>query len=206
MNVPFEMDRRALLGRILLLAGAATLPAGCIDLGKDSGGSNFKFDTAQTAGLSAIADTLIPKGTTFGALDVGVPKQFEGLMRDWASQETRDMMVATLASIEKAAKDAKGKDFAGLTPAERVEVLTPIDAAALKPAAPKPGEKKLPLFTGPTYSEPGYAKLRQLIIYLFYYSEPAQTKIFDYVHNPGRWDPSIPVTPETRQSGGLGMI
>ena len=206
MNVPFEMDRRALLGRILLLAGVATIPAGCKGLTGGASGSNFAFDKTQSATLSAFADTLIPKGNSFGALDVGVPKMFEGLMRDWASQETREKIVAALAEIDKAAKDGKGKDLAALTPAERVEVLTPIDTAGLKNVPPPPGVKATPPFSGPFYANAGYAKLRQLIIYLFYYSERAETQIFDYVHNPGRWDPSIPVTPETRQSGGLGMM
>ena len=206
MNVPFEMDRRNLLGRIALLIGVTALPSGCLQADSGPSGSNFAFDKTQAATLAAFADTMIPKGKTIGALDVGVPKLFEGLMRNWASEETRGKIVDALARIDKAAKDAKGKGFAELDPAARGEVLTPIDAAGLKPAPAKPGEKKNPVFAGPSFTDAGYAKLRQLVIYLFYYSEPALTQELEYVHNPGRWDASVPVTKDTRQTGGLGMF
>ena len=37
-------------------------------------------------------------------------------------------------------------------------------------------------------------------------SEPGMTQELAYEHAPGAWQPSIPVTPETRPAGGLGPI
>ena len=38
---------------------------------------------------------------------------------------------------------------------------------------------------------------------LYYQSEVALTTELTYEHAPGKWQPSIPLTPETRQTGGL---
>ena len=59
---------------------------------------------------------------------------------------------------------------------------------------------------GAAVSDPAYAKLKELIVVLYYYSEPALTQELRYEHAPGQWQPSIPVTPQTRPWGGAGGI
>lgn len=203
MNRPFEMDRRALIQRVLLLAGAAVIPAGCRDLSAGPG-SDFRFETEQFAALSAIADTIVPKGDTVGALDADVPKQFENLMRDWASGETRQKLIGAIDKIDKLAATKSDSKFAALDSDARLELLRSHDAAALKTVQlSKEEQEARSIVDGPAYADPDYAKLRELIILLFYYSEPALTQELTYEHTPGRWDPSVPITPETRPSGGL---
>lgn len=201
------MDRRALLQRILLLAGTTAIPIGCT-APAESGTANFRFETAQFAALSAIADTLIPKGKTVGALDVGVPEKFEALMREWASHKWRDEIVSAIEVVDSLANKHEGRDFGALDAATRLALLTPMDAAALKKVERREadGEVGLELMMAPAYADPGYAKMRELIILLFYYSEPALMQELTYVHSPGRWDPSVPITPETRQTGGMGLF
>ena len=207
MNRPFEMDRRALVQRILLLAGAAVIPIGCDGLSASPGGNDFSFKADQFAALSAIADTIVPKGASVGALDAEVPKKFEDLMRDWASEETRGKLIGAIDGIDKAATTSSGRRFADLGPDARLELLNAHDAAALKTRTlSKEEQEARSIMDGPAYVDPGYAKLRELIILLFYYSEPALTQELTYVHTPGRWDPSVPITPETRPSGGLGLF
>lgn len=201
----FDMDRRGLLGRLLLLAGATTIPPGCA-LADNHNGSDFRFNAGQLASVTALADTMIPRGDSVGALDAKVPEKLEQLLRNWASDGTRDKLLDAIARIEKAARDGKGKDFAALSNEDRIAVLAPIDTAGLKNVPPPPGVKATPPFTGPFFADEGYAKLRKMIVFLFYYSQEALTKELPYTHNPGRWDPSVPVTPETRNEGGLGMF
>ena len=62
------------------------------------------------------------------------------------------------------------------------------------------------MMAGPAVANPAYAKLRELVILLFFYSEEALTSVLTYEHSPGDWTPSIKVTPETRNTGGLGMF
>jgi hypothetical protein len=55
-------------------------------------------------------------------------------------------------------------------------------------------------------ADPDYANLKELILVLFYLSEQALTHDLAWEHDPGSWDPSIPVTPQTRPWGGAGLI
>lgn len=206
MNGAYEMNRRGLLQSIAMLAGAAVIPAGCTDFGGGTP-SNFKFSAEQFASLSAIADTIIPKGDTVGALDVEVPKLFENLMRNWASEERREEILAGLARVDEAANKANGKLFAALDTAARLEMLKAHDVEAMKPGPEKwSGSGGLSLMMGPPATDEGYAKMRELIIKLFYYSEPALTQELSYEHDPGGYKSSVPVTPETRPGGGLSPI
>ena len=52
----------------------------------------------------------------------------------------------------------------------------------------------------------GYARLKGLIITLYYLSEIGSTVELTYTHAPGRWEPSIPVSPETRAHGGTAFM
>ena len=52
--------------------------------------------------------------------------------------------------------------------------------------------------------DPGYGKLKSLLVTLYYTSEAALTDEIPYNHNPGQFQPSIPVTEKTRPvSGGM---
>jgi gluconate 2-dehydrogenase gamma chain len=157
--------------------------------------------------LSAVADTIVPQTDTPGALAAKVPAKFDSLLVNWASPQRRTELVGALAAIEAASMAQEKTGFAALTPEKRLALLTAHDAAALKivPDTRKLGGM-LAMMAGPSYADPAYAKLRELIVLLYYYSEEALTTELPYEHAPGGWTPSIKVTPETRNPGGLGMF
>lgn len=226
MPVSLSMDRRALLQRILLLAGATVVPAEALAAAAKP--SARLLDPARYSLLTAVADTIVPKTETAGALDVEVPAQVDALLRNWAAPARRAELIAALDAIDAGARQAKGKPFTALTPAERHEFLSAHDAAALRPprpeaaadpmakaptvADPKTGKLKqsppqsLTARYGPRVADPGYAKLKELIVVLYYFSEPALTQELVYEHAPGPWRPSLPVTPETRAAGGAAFM
>jgi hypothetical protein len=221
------LDRRALLQRVLLLAGAAVLPGGAEALAAATQTGPHLLAAPRYALLTAVADTIVPKTDTVGAVEVGVPQHVDALLRNWAAPGTRDALVGALDAIDASAQRSNGKGFAALTPEERHAVLTAHDAAALKPpvagqaanplarapavADPKTGKLKQEVpqsltSMGPPVVDPAYAKLKELIVVLYYYSEPALTQELPYEHSPGEWIPSVPVTPDTRPSGGAAFI
>lgn len=205
MTDAFSMDRRALMGRIAMLVGATALPAEAFAVtGK---AAKKKFLTApQFATLSAIADTVIPATDTPGAVGVGVPRQIDGMLVNWASPATRTRVSGVIAEIDKLALDADGKGFAALAPARRKELLLPYDKAALKPG-PKPKEKLnalMAMMAGPPVMNPAWVTLKDLVISLYYSSEVAMTKEIIYEHVPGKWVPSLKITPETRPFASSG--
>ncbi len=202
--IEFEnMDRRSLMQRIALLLGAASVPtlSGC-KAAMDGPGA---LDDRQLKLLTAIADTIIPETDTPGAVAAGVPKIISGMLRDWASSDRRKEMVAAITEIGKLGGE---KGFAALDPAARKKVLLAYDAAAVKPD-PNPKKKASGLAAmmgGAAAMNPGYLKIKELVIALFYSSEIASSKELTYEHNPGKFVASTKVTPETRPYAGVGGL
>ena len=79
-------------------------------------------------------------------------------------------------------KASTGSSFVTLPPERRLAVLSRIDTAS--------------------YTDHGYARLRDLIVSLYYLSEVGSTVELRYEHAPGAWEPSLRVTADTRNYGG----
>ena len=200
-----HMDRRTLIERAAWLLGAAAVPGEALARAAPHA-RNFLTPARMTL-LSAVADTIIPQTDTPGALGAHVPAKFDSLLINWASAERRVELVGALAKINDAAMAQEKTGFAALSPDKRKALLTPYDAAALKAVPDTRGLKGMAaMMAGPAVADPGYAKLRELIILLYYYSEEALTTELVYEHSPGGWTPSVKVTPETRNTGGLGQF
>lgn len=191
------MDRRALMRNIGLLLGATAFSglAGCQAALEGKGA----LDEARLKLLTAIADTMIPVTDTPGAVAAKVPQLISGLMRDWASKETHAELTGAIDAIGKLAGE---RDFAALKLEERTALLKPHDAAAVQPGKGKPKS----FFAGPPKADPAYVRLKGLIIALYYNSEIAMTQEIVYEHVPGKFVPSIEITPTTRPFAGVGGI
>lgn len=208
MSDMMSIDRRAMLAQLALLLGAASLPAEALAARAPRAARARRFlDAGRTRLLSAVADTMIPQTDTPGALAAKVPAKFDALLATWASPARRIELVAALARIDAAALASEKTGFVALSPARRSAVLTAHDLAALKVV---PRTEKLTgmaaMMAGPAVADAGYGKLRELIIMLYFYSEEALTSVLTYEHTPGGWTPSVKVTPQTRNTGGLGMF
>ncbi|MCE7795996.1 gluconate 2-dehydrogenase subunit 3 family protein [Sphingobium sufflavum] len=205
MSELLHLDRRSLLSQALLLVGAtATAGLSGSALAKVAAGPKRFLDAPNFTVLSAVADTIVPRTKTAGAVDAGVPATFDALLLNWASPATRTLLKGALLDIDQQARTQQGKGFAALSPEARLAFLTPYDAAASK-VVPVTGATKnalSALMSGPPTANPSYSKLKQLLVTLYYLSEPALTQELSYEHAPGEWKPSIPVTPDTRPAAG----
>lgn len=177
-----EIGRRHLLQSVLALAGVASAtPA----LAKALFEGPASLSAGSQALLTAVADTLIPETDTPGAARAGVPAQFDKLLANWASAKRREELLAALDAIDGRARQANGLSFAVSSGPQRLEVLSAHDKASA--------------------ADPGYARLKSLLVTLYYLSEVGATVELRYEHAPGAWEPSIPVTAETRNYGGPGV-
>jgi gluconate 2-dehydrogenase gamma chain len=218
------VDRRSLLQRALFLVGGALAPGVSLPaLAAGTDAAARLLDARRFELLSAVAETMVPRTDTPGAIEAGVPARFDGLLRNWASPERRRELIDALDAIDGKARQAEQSGFAKLTPGKRQALLAAHDASALKapPAAP-PEAGPLPsvadpmageapkltnaLMAGGPVTDPAYAKLKELIVVLYYYSETALTHELPYDHTPGEWVPSMPIGPTTRSSGGASLF
>lgn len=202
-----DMDRRSLLAQMAALVGATA--AGGLSpsaLAKATAGTKRYLDAPSYALLQSVADTMVPRTDTPGAIDAKVPATIDALLVNWASGERRYALTQALLAIDARARTETGKGFAAIDADARTTLLTVHDAAALKVVPGKVvGSGMAAMRAGPPVVDPAYAKLKELIVLAYYLSEPALTQELTYVHAPGEWKPSIPVTPDTRPEGG-GMF
>lgn len=173
------LDRRSFISSTLLAIGAtgAAFP-GWTSLEAATRGKARFFDAQRSAVLDAVAETIMPRTDTPGARDAGVPKRFDMLMKAWASAQTRTDFARVLDEIEASARQANPKGIAALASAKQLEVVAAYDKAKM--------------------ADPAYRKFKALILSLYYLSEPGATQELRYEHVPGAWEPSIPVTADTR--------
>jgi gluconate 2-dehydrogenase gamma chain len=204
IDIPFDLDRRSLLARTFLLIGAASIPSEAVFAAKMAKAPRF-LPAAQFQLLGTVADTILPETDTPGALAAGVPARLDAMLANWASANTRKGVSGALDRINAAAMTAKKKAFVALTPTERAAVLATHDVAALKPVPRPANAPKESLFLAAPYvADQGYLTLKDLVINLYYYSEIAASKELIYEHVPGKFEPSIKLTPASRPYLGLG--
>jgi gluconate 2-dehydrogenase gamma chain len=200
------LNRRAMMQRALLLLGATAVPVDVALAAKPKKRAATRFLTpARYAILMAVADTIVPKTDTPGAIASGVPARLDGMLLRWASADSKTQVQGALDRINAASLAANKKAFTALTPAERLALLKTHDAAALKSTPPPPGAPKVSFFSPVSYVvDPGYLKLKGLVINLHYASEIAGTQELVYEHNPGPYVASMKATPATRPWASFG--
>lgn len=171
-----NVGRRSLLRGALVLGGVAVTPglsAQDVFAGPES------LSQASMTLLIAVADTLVPATDTPGAVEAGVPLMFSKLLANWAAPATRDLLLGALKAIDG---EAGGSGFAALPADRRYELLSSFDKGHA--------------------ADPAYGRLKDLLVTLYYLTEAGATVELRYEHSPGAWEPSLPVTAETRNPGG----
>lgn len=199
-----QMDRRALMARVLALLGAGAASSACAATGVIEPAvapANPRLTAEQFAALRALAERIIPATDTPGAALAGVPERLDGMMATWAAPATRAQILRKLAEID--ALGGPGRPFASLPAAEQHRLLAAYDAQAMQPSGAVEhsfvSARSIPV-------DPEYGRLKDLIVTLYYLSQAAMTQELVYTHVPGRWDHSIPVTPATRPWGSTGFF
>lgn len=170
------VDRRTLIQRAILLVGGAITGAPQAAAGKP----DRRFSSARRKLFDAYADILIPETDTPGALGAGVPASVDALMRDWASEATATLLGATLDALDEAARGIAGTDLLSLPAAKRIEVTRAFDAERV------------------ARRDPGYLRLKDLVLVTYYLSEPGATQELRYELVPGVWEASVPLGPDRR--------
>lgn len=74
----------------------------------------------ERATIAAIADAILPRTDTPGALDVGVPDFVELLLAEWAAPNDRDRVRQGLAELDAHARATQGATWAALSETQRM--------------------------------------------------------------------------------------
>jgi glucoside 3-dehydrogenase (cytochrome c) hitch-hiker subunit len=115
-----------------LLASAAALPAAHsnfynllrgIHASLQTGEAHKTLDAHQHATVSAMADLIIPRTATPGAVDARVPEFIDLILSDWSDDRSRASFLHGLAAVNELSQQSFGKDFVASSPQQQGEIL-----------------------------------------------------------------------------------
>ena len=180
-------QRREVLKRVAwMLGGAVSAPAalailqGCSakEAAPGVAWTPKFFDATQAALISALADVIIPKTDTSGALDAGVPAFIDSIMADVYPKDAQEQFRAGIGAFAAAAK-ASGKSFLEQDAVQRTDtVRQSIETALAAGQQPKPF----------------ILVARELTLLGFYTSKVGITENMDYVSVPTAYHGCVPLS------------
>lgn len=149
------------------------------------------FRPRERAQVAMIAEAIIPRTDSPGAIDAGVPGWIEIIVKDCLEPEDQEVIVQGLADLMRRCQSEHGKDLGELSPDQQVAFLTKTHEALLAEKREARREGKRPRRT---FLE----QFKELTKFCFASSEVGATEAFDFIYVPGQWIPSMPLEPDQK--------
>ncbi|WP_373553198.1 gluconate 2-dehydrogenase subunit 3 family protein [Haliscomenobacter sp.] len=125
----------------------------------------------QRKTLAAVAQCIIPKTDTPGAIEAGVPRWFETLLQDCYKPDAQKVIMDGFTNLDLECKTKHGSTFAKLKMPQQIEILTAMEKAE-RDAKVRGG------FIRAT---------KDLVKSCYANSEVGASTTFEYQIAPGRW-------------------
>jgi hypothetical protein len=131
----------------------------------------------QAALVAELADLIIPRTDTPGAVDVRVVEFIDRILGFWDSSDERDRFLAGLEAIDARARLAGAAGFAALDPDRKIELLTRLDGATDR---------------APESAEAAWDRLKRMVVYGYFTSREVQEQVLHTAIIPGRYQGCVP--------------
>ncbi|GAB3567713.1 gluconate 2-dehydrogenase subunit 3 family protein [Spirosoma luteolum] len=195
------MNRRNALARLsLLVGGTLSLPTlqamsrfgpgglGAIPTEVDPAGAAFTLTNEQRMLVADVAEHIIPKTDTPGAIDAGVPAFIERMLVTCYREPEQQSFLAGVQQLQQA-------DFVGQSEARKVELLkqleqqTKQEMVAWQVQQSKMGDNEdKELVKAQAKGLPFWRLMKELTLLGYFTSEPGLTASFEYVPVPGKFE------------------
>lgn len=176
------MDRRALLRAAATAAALPLLPAEVAAAWTRvlaAAPAPSPFSPTQRATLDALADAILPRTDTPGALDVGTTDWIAVIVAEHDDAAQRAAYLAQLDAIDAVARATGGGALPTLDAAARARVLDALD---------RPADRTTP-------AARGFARTKGLVVHGYFTSRPVQQDVLQTVVMPGRYEGAAPHAP-----------
>lgn len=140
------------------------------------------LDPHQAETVEMIADLIIPETDTPGARAARLPEFIDLLLAEWAPDDDRKQFLDGLADVDARARAVSAADFLGASEAQRVAILTALDAEAQEARKAK-GDGKPHFFD----------HMKFVTVYGYCTSEAGAMAELHYEAIPGAFDPCAPL-------------
>jgi hypothetical protein len=134
------------------------------------------FGDAERALVAAVAERLLPRTDTPGALDAGVPAFIERMVNAYFTDRERNLFRDGIPELEALSQSRAGASFVRLRPEQQDAVLSALAEASVG--------------RGTTF----YSLVREATIVGYFTSELVGKTVLHYDPVPGRFDACIPIS------------
>lgn len=203
MTQPTRRD--ALAGLMLTLGGGSIVSACSPDANEDDllrslrlSGRRALYNGAEYRLVGIVADAIIPRTETPGAIDAGVPAYLDAMMKNWASDDTQRLHRRSLREIRARLEELGGARLERLSDEARRSAVASLDREAYAQGSPPAWLAQIvPPPPAPALDEPvvsKYRALKVLVASVYYATEEGATQELQYEPVPGRWLGNAPLS------------
>ena len=136
-----------------------------------------------------MAEIIIPRTDTPGAIDAGVPRFIELMAADWLNDEERAIFQTGLKDMQERIPLEYGKPFTELDAKTQLGILEDLEAAASDSSWYDFGN----LLRDFISDAPCICQVKELTIWGFFTSELGSTQVLRYDPMPMRFDGELPL-------------
>jgi len=157
------------------------------------------FTPAQRKIVAAMAEVIIPRTETPGAIDAGVPHYIELMVANWLSDGERAIFDSGLRDIEERVPREYAGAFHELSPNERLKVMEDLEDDASGSSWYDFGNVQREYVS----DAPFICQLKELTIWGFFTSEQGATQVLRYDPMPMYFDGDEPLALDDSSWAGL---
>lgn len=159
------------------------------------------LSAAQRKIIAAMAEVIIPRTDTPGAIDAGVPRFIELMAADWLNDAERAIFDAGLDDMETRIPADYGKPFDQLPPDRQLAIMEQLEDAASDSSWYAFADVQRQFNS----EAPFICQVKELTIFGFFTSEVGATQVLRHNPMPMRFDGDYPLGPDesTWAEGGL---
>jgi gluconate 2-dehydrogenase gamma chain len=192
------MTRREALQRAALTLGytiSAPLAAAVLNGCKAKSDLTFVpgfFNEGQARLVSALAETILPRTNTPGAIDAGVPGFIDDVVGTVYSIDQQKAFTDGLAALASTAESEMGRDFIDATPEQQLDFVKRQNSEALSENSA--GQSEGWWAAGAGKPKPFFLELKELTVLGFFTSEAGATQVLQYKQVPGPFKGCVPLS------------
>lgn len=160
------------------------------------------FTSAQRAIVAAMAEVVIPRTETPGAIDAGVPKFLELMVALWLKDDERAIFNAGLKDIETRIPAQYGKPFDQLGAAEQLDIMQKLEDEASDHPWYAFGNTQREYIS----DAPFICQFKELAVWGFFTSEAGGSQVLRWNPMPMYFDGDTPLGPDESSWSSMFLI
>jgi hypothetical protein len=185
------MNRRDAIAQIAFLAGGSLAvrfaQAALRGVPLHSGPAQSAFTDEQRTMVEHLAELIIPRTDTPGAIDAGVPVFIDQIVSAWYTPLERSIFMDGLRNLDAFCSEAYGNRFSACNIDQRTHALTAADESSRV----YQHTSSLKMRDEPDEHSPFFYKLKLLTVLGYYTSPVGATQELTYNPVPGRYEGDI---------------